>query len=58
MSEYYCGACDKLVRQSVCPKCGADADRIQERKKLTRYERHQALADRGIDTWEDYRGEK
>lgn len=27
-------------------------------RKLTRHEQLQGLADRGIDTWEDYRGEK
>jgi len=25
---------------------------------LTRHERHQLAADHGVDTWEDYRGEK
>jgi hypothetical protein len=27
-------------------------------RKLTRQERLQGMADRGVDTWEDYRGER
>ena len=27
-------------------------------RKLSRHEQLQALADSGVDTWEDYRGEK
>jgi predicted amidophosphoribosyltransferase len=57
MTEYYCGPCDKLVRKPVCSSCGADADKIK-RPKLTRQEGLQWLADRGIDTWEDYRCER
>jgi hypothetical protein len=28
------------------------------RSKLTTHERHQLAADNGVDTWEDYRGER
>jgi hypothetical protein len=27
-------------------------------RRLTRHEQLEGLADRGVDTWEDYRGEK
>jgi hypothetical protein len=36
----------------------ADRDDRPERRRLTTYERHQAAADAGVDTWEDYRGER
>jgi hypothetical protein len=32
--------------------------RITRRPKLTEYERLEALADMGIDTWDDYEGNK
>lgn len=30
----------------------------EEPRRLSRYERHQLAADNGVDTWEDYRGER
>lgn len=65
----YCGMCDRLVQKAECELCGADTDSLTPdevaeleglgvRRKLTRAERLQGLADRGIDTWEDYRGER
>ncbi len=30
----------------------------EPRRKLTRQERLQGMADRGVDTWEEYRGER
>jgi hypothetical protein len=35
----------------VCEGC-------RDRRPLTTHERHQEAADNGIDTWEDYRGER
>ncbi len=32
--------------------------RTRPARRLTRTERLQGLADRGVDTWEDYRGER
>ena len=49
--------CDDLVRGDECPECGADTETIRTRK-ATRQEQLEALADRGIDTWEEYRGER
>lgn len=51
----YCPPCDRLVLGDECPRCGADTERIPI---LTRQEALQGLADSGVDTWEDYRGEK
>ena len=39
-----------------CPICGHVEE--SEPRILTRMERHQAAADAGRDTWEDYRGER
>jgi hypothetical protein len=59
MATRYCGPCDRLVttRTTECPLCGADTDKVDP-PKLTRQERLEGLADRGIDTFEDYRCEK
>lgn len=54
-AKRYCGMCDRLVEGEECPHCGADTDRI---RKLTRQEQLEGLADRGCDTWEDYREER
>ncbi len=35
-----------------------DVFRIPKSHRLTRYEQLEGLADRGIDSWEEYRGEK
>jgi hypothetical protein len=51
----YCPMCDGLVRGDECPKCGADTERVP---KLTRQEQLEGLADRGIDTWAEFRGER
>ena len=54
----YCGMCDEYHRRGTeCPKCGADLEKVPERR-LTRQERLQALADSGVDTWEEKRGER
>ncbi len=37
-----------------CPACGWEP----RREKLTRQERLQGLADRGVDTWEEYDDER
>ena len=48
-----------LCDTCTCSGCGERTVACScRRKKLTRQERLQGLADRGIDTWEDYRGEK
>lgn len=57
MSPRYCPLCDDLVDGDPCPECGADTERVVTRK-LTRQERLEGLADRGIDTFEDYRETK
>lgn len=38
--------------------CLLDSTPIYPRRKPTRQERLQELADSGVDTWEEYRGEK
>lgn len=35
-----------------------DCERENTARALTRTERHQLAADHGVDTWEDYRGER
>jgi hypothetical protein len=56
-------ACDRRVARQA-PELDPDAtdrddrDDRPERRRLTTYERHQAAADAGVDTWEDYRGER
>lgn len=57
MAKRYCGMCDKLVTGRECPLCGADTDKWPE-DPPARNERLQGLADRGCDTWEEYRGER
>jgi|HubBroStandDraft_6_1064221.scaffolds.fasta_scaffold816507_3 hypothetical protein len=59
MAKRYCAMCDKRVTGRECPLCGADTERWpEESRKPTRHERLQGLADRGVDTWEEYRGER
>jgi hypothetical protein len=50
-------------REAVEDLLSEEADFIAEvepepKRKLTRQERLEGLADSGVDTWEDYRGEK
>lgn len=44
----------------VCPECMGLAEEEEPKKsrKLTRMEKLQAAADAGVDTWEEYRGER
>lgn len=43
-------------RRETCWHCADDhAPRL---RRLTRQEQLEALADRGVDTWEEYRGER
>ena len=61
MSLKYCGMCDKIAEatEDECPECGYDLERVgPHHRKMTRQERLEGLADRGVDTWEDYRGER
>jgi predicted amidophosphoribosyltransferase len=62
-----CWYCHAQLRYpgTRCPKCGennepmlSDGTPLFPRRKPTRNERLQALADSGVDTREDYRGEK
>ncbi len=55
MTKRYCGMCDEWVKGRECPKCGADTEALQ---KLTREEKLQGMADRGIDTWSEAREER
>jgi len=55
MTKRYCGMCDEWVKGRECPKCGADTEAP---KKLTREEKLLGLADRGCDTWSEYREER
>lgn len=51
---------DVLVCQDdheLCRDCLQELDEAP-RRPLTRYERHQGLADMGHDTWEEVRGER
>ena len=53
-----CEACGHDYRGGQeCPICGF-IEEDERPRKLTRHERHQAAADAGRDTWEDYRGER
>jgi hypothetical protein len=45
---------DALEREADEP----DGTLIYPKRKLTRNERLQEMADRGRDTWEEYRGER
>ncbi len=49
----YCEMCDKAVTEKECPDCGADTVPVPT-KKLTRQEQLEGLADRGVDTWDEY----
>lgn len=53
----YCGPCDALVDGDPCPECGADTERVERPRRLTRQEQLEAMADAGIDTWAEYREE-
>jgi hypothetical protein len=55
--DRYCGPCDKYVPAHwwECKTCGADTDKVPP---MTRQERLEALADRGVDTWEECRNER
>jgi len=49
----------KALRADVADVFQPDADEPDEpKRKLTRNERLQALADSGCDTWEEFRGER
>ena len=41
-----------------CAECNSVDFDVVEPRKLTRQEQLEGLADRGIDTWEEYRGER
>jgi hypothetical protein len=69
MATYRCDWCGRfysspLPEGSACPNHIAEwndqlTDSIERHnRKLTRQERLQGLADRGCDTWEEYRGER
>lgn len=52
---YSCDDCGiDVPSPGLCPEC-TDA---RPRERLTRMERLQAMADRGCDTWAEYRGER
>jgi hypothetical protein len=63
-----CPDCGERVYNLGCVNCNEAAyieeqERLTELsdappRKLTREERLQRLADSGVDTWEEYRGEK
>lgn len=60
-----CAVCDTEREDDVptCPNCPADAEDIPDeerrpRRRMTREDFQQGLADRGIDTWEEYRNER
>lgn len=57
-----CAGASRAVRRAS-DAVDAALDALQDSavpppRRLTRQEQLEALADRGIDTWEDYRGEK
>ena len=60
MTQKYCAMCDKIGSTDAddCPVCGFELERVTPRRKLTRQEQLEGLADSGVDTWEDYRGER
>jgi hypothetical protein len=55
----YCEMCEAYTTKKECKACGADTVPVRTKGlKLTRQEQLQELADRGCDTWEEYRGER
>lgn len=54
----YCEMCEAYTSRKECKACGADTVPMPKAPKLTRQEQLQELADRGCDTWEEYRGER
>jgi hypothetical protein len=55
----YCEMCEAYTNTKECKACGADTVPVRTKGlKLTRQEQLQELADRGCDTWEEYRGER
>ena len=54
-----CGATFRFgTKEGRCPVCDSDDLKLLRRPKPTWLEKMERLADRGIDTWEEYRGEK
>ena len=72
MTDYPCSECENVYNTAAeadacCTlqgailddePCLADGTPLYPARRLTRQERLQGLADRGIDTWDDYRGER
>lgn len=52
----YCPFCASVLRE--LNDADPEEDEPRTARKLTRQEQLEALADLGIDTWEDYRGER
>jgi hypothetical protein len=53
-----CPTGDLHVRLSVEETEDNEEALHRERVRLSRHERHQLAADNGVDTWEEYRGER
>lgn len=58
--NYYCPNCGWSPKAPDVDDepCLPDGTPLYPRRKLTREERLQGLADNGCDTWEEYRGER
>ena len=46
----------RITEETPCGEPMTDRDDHAPRRRLTRYERLEALADSGCDTWEEYEG--
>lgn len=63
MNKCITPGCKKIPIENnqLCETCRAEYSHRQYHKsmnRMTRNERLQGMADRGCDTWEEYRGEK
>lgn len=45
-------------RDHYCKECRLDFVERPRRRRLSTHEKHQLAADNGVDTWEDFRGER
>lgn len=56
--SFYLSATPEDLPEEYEPEPPDDPEDDEPRRKLTRNERLQGLADSGVDTWDSYRGER